>query len=74
MNPRMLRQLWSLIEATQANILLELDDGSLVQWLLRQFRDERSLNSDETNVLRDYIYQRLPLIRTLAEHRPVPMQ
>ena len=38
MTPIMLRQLWTLIETTQANILLTLDDSSLIQWLLRQLR------------------------------------
>lgn len=67
MSPTMMRQFWSLIEMTQANIPLSLDDRSLVQWLLRQIRSERSLNHDETNVLSDYIQSRLPLIRDLAQ-------
>ena len=66
MSPTMMRQFWSLIEMTQANIPLSLDDRSLVQWLLRQVRSERSLNH-ETNVLSDYIQSRLPLIRDLAQ-------
>jgi len=68
MSPTMMRQFWSLVEMTQANIPLSLDDRSLVQWLLRQIRSERSLNNDETNVLTDYIQTRLPLIRDLAQN------
>lgn len=67
MSPTMMRQFWSLIEMTQASIPLSLDDRSLVQWLLRQIRSQRSLNHDETDVLSDYIQSRLPLIRDLAQ-------
>lgn len=69
MNPTMLRQLWSLIETTQANLLLKLDDASLVQCLLKQLKQQRSLNQDEANILRDYLSSRLSLIRDLAHER-----
>ena len=69
MTPTMLRQLWSLIETTQTNLLLKLDDASLVQWILKQFKQERSLNHDEIHILNDYLNNRLSLIRELAEQR-----
>ncbi len=69
MTPIMLRQLWSIVEATQANLLLSLDDASLVQWLLKQIRNQRSLNGDEAIYLNDYIHAKLPLIRDLAQDR-----
>lgn len=69
MSPLMLRQLWNLVEATQSNVLLNLDDASLVQWLLRQLGTQRSLNHDEANVYSTYIRSRLPLIRDLAGSR-----
>lgn len=69
MTPTLLRQLWSLIEATQAHILLKLDDASLVQWLLKQLNKERSLNHQETDILNEYLYSRLTLIRDLALER-----
>ncbi|MGB7440211.1 MAG: hypothetical protein WA919_04025 [Coleofasciculaceae cyanobacterium] len=69
MNPTMLRQLWSLIETSQANLLLKLDDASLVQWLLKQFKQERTLNNEEMHVLNDYLNTRLSLIRELAQQR-----
>jgi hypothetical protein len=69
MSPVMIRQFWSLIEATQSNIPIALDDGSLVQWLLRQIRSERSLDSKETDILLSYIHSRLPLIRDLAQEQ-----
>ncbi|HBL60101.1 MAG TPA: hypothetical protein DDZ80_17025 [Cyanobacteria bacterium UBA8803] len=69
MTPTMLRQLWSLIEMTQTNLLLKLDDASLVQWLLKQFKQERSLNQEEVHILNDYLNNRVSLIRDLAEQR-----
>jgi hypothetical protein len=65
----MLRQLWSVIETTQSNVLLRLDDASLVDWLVKQVKSERSLNHDETDLVSNYLYSRLNLIRDLAEER-----
>jgi hypothetical protein len=69
MTPLMLRQLWSLVERTQANILLNLDDASLVQWLIRQFKTERSLDHSEATIISAYIYSHVTLIRDIAEER-----
>ncbi|HIK53220.1 MAG TPA: hypothetical protein IGS17_20225 [Oscillatoriales cyanobacterium M59_W2019_021] len=71
MTPIMLRQLWSLIETTQANLLLALDDATLVQWLTKQFKQDRALNRDELDSLNDYISMKAPLIRDLAQQRVV---
>lgn len=69
MTPLLLRQFWSVIEATQSAILLGLDDHSLVQWLLKQIRTERSLDHGEVDALYHYIYSRLSLIRDIAAAR-----
>lgn len=69
MPPIMIRQLWSLIETTQAALLLNLDDSSLVQWLLHQFGNKQKLNAEETSILSKYIHSRLTLIRELAYDR-----
>lgn len=69
MTPTMLRQLWSLIETTQANILLKLDDASLIQWLLYQLQNQQLYDRDEANIVSDYIRNKLPLIRDLAQER-----
>ncbi|AFZ17479.1 hypothetical protein [Allocoleopsis franciscana] len=69
MTPTMLRQLWSLIETTQANLLLKLDDATLVQWLLKQYNQGRALNHDEIHLLSDYLNNRVSLIRDLAQQR-----
>jgi len=71
MTPLMLRQVWVVVESAQAQLLLNLDDSSLAQWLLRQLKAQRSLDSDETNMLNAYICSKLPLIRDLAEERLV---
>ncbi len=69
MTPSMLRQLWVVIEKTQANFLLNLDDASLEQWLLKQFNQEHALNKDEANIVNSYIRSKLSLIRDLAQER-----
>ena len=69
MTPTILRQLWSIVETTQSNTLLKLDDASLVQWLLKQTKTQASLDCHETNILSDYIHSRLTLIRDLAQER-----
>ncbi|MEG4799051.1 hypothetical protein QUB63_02365 [Microcoleus sp. ARI1-B5] len=72
MTPVMLRQLWSLIETTQATVLVTLDDATLVQWLLKQLKMNSALNGKETDLLNEYIESRLSLIRDLAEQRLAP--
>jgi hypothetical protein len=69
MTPLMLHQLWSLVGRTQSHILLNLDDTTLVHWLMRSFRAERSLDRQETDILSTYIRSRLPLIRDVAQGR-----
>ncbi|WP_250122524.1 hypothetical protein [Chroococcidiopsis sp. CCMEE 29] len=69
MTPTILRQLWSVVETTQSNTLLKLDDASLVQWLLKQTKTQASLDQNEAHVLSDYIQSRLTLIRELAQER-----
>lgn len=69
MTPWMLHRLWSLVETTQANLLLSLDDSSLVQLLLGQLGGQQSLNHQESDTLSTYIQSRLALIRDLAQQR-----
>lgn len=69
MTPIMLRKLWSLVETTQASTLVTLDDASLVQCLLKQFKTEAGINSKEADQLSDYIGSRISLIRDIAEAR-----
>ncbi|GGA09953.1 hypothetical protein [Okeania sp. KiyG1] len=69
MTPTMLRQLWSLIENSQATTLISLDDATLVQWLIKQLKTRNSLNGKEADLINEYIQSRLSLIRDLAEER-----
>ena len=69
MTPSMLRQLWSLVETTQANVLVTLDDATLAQWLLKQFKMNSSINGSEAELVNQYIQSRISLIRDLAAER-----
>ncbi len=71
MTPAMLRKLWSLVEATQASLLINLDDADLAQLLLKRLQIESHINSKEKDLLTDYIQARSALIRDLAEARIV---
>ncbi|MBD2580550.1 hypothetical protein [Oscillatoria sp. FACHB-1406] len=64
-----LRQLWSLVENTQAAFLLGQDDASLVTWLLDRLSEQQALESMESEWLGDYIRSKTSLIRDLAEQR-----
>ena len=69
MTPNMLRQLWSLVESSQPSHLLELDDGSLINWLLGQMdaRNQSSESTTERTILESYIRDHLLLIRDIAD-------
>lgn len=69
MSPAILRQLWSIVETSQSQMLLNLDDNCLVQCLLKQLKTQRSLDPDEASAYSHYIHSRLPLIRDLAVSR-----
>jgi len=69
MTPTMLRQLWSVVETSQTNTLLKLDDPSLVKWLIKQIKLQTFLDRDETHILSNYIESRLNLIRDMAQER-----
>ncbi len=66
MTPKILRQLWSIVENSQTKILLQMDDDSLVQWLAQQTTTQALLEPNETVYLMDYIQSRLTLIRDMA--------
>jgi hypothetical protein len=69
MTPTIMRQLWSVVETAQAKLLLQLDDASLVQWLVKQTERQVLLDSNETDYLYHYIQSRLALIRDIAHER-----
>lgn len=69
MTPKIMRQLWTVVENAQAKTLLHLDDASLVQWLVKQTKKQALLDCDETDFLSEYIKSRLNLIRDIVYER-----
>ena len=69
MTPKIMRQLWSVVEETQTKTLLQMDDASLVNLLVKQTKNQASLDCHEADFLCDYIQSRLPLIRDIAHER-----
>lgn len=67
--PNMMRQLWTLVESTQVSTLLQFEDSDLVQFLLKRFKAQQLIDTQDTNSLNTYIQSKLPLIRDLAEDR-----
>ncbi|MBC7972671.1 MAG: hypothetical protein H7Z11_21535 [Verrucomicrobia bacterium] len=67
--PNMMRQLWALVESTQVNTLLQFEDSDLVQFLLKRFKAQQSIDAQDASNLDTYIQSKLPLIRDLAEDR-----
>lgn len=66
MNPSRLRKLWATIESTQAKRLTTLNDADLVQCLLEKLDERESLDGEGARDVRDYLRDRLSLIRELA--------
>ena len=71
MTPSILRYVWSVIEETQANILLKLNDVELLEHLLVELAGNRQLNVQELCHVKAYIYARILLIREDAQARLV---
>ena len=69
MNSSTLRYLWSVIEKTQTNTFLKLNDTDLVKQLLTQLDTNKTFSSEETCTLSTYLYSRTMLIRDLAQAR-----
>jgi hypothetical protein len=68
-NPRLLRQFWTVVETTQTNLLLNLDDPQLVQQLATDLEIQQHLCLDEAQAVDQYIRSKLPLIRDIAQSR-----
>jgi hypothetical protein len=68
-NPLRLRQFWTIVESSQASTLVRLDDVSLAESLLRQFRSYQILDAHELQLVSEYIQAKLPLIRDIASQR-----
>lgn len=66
MKSSMLRQIWSVIEENQANVILGLCDAELVRRLLIQLDRKQTLTIEESGMVQTYLYSRTNLIRDLA--------
>jgi hypothetical protein len=71
-NPYLLRQFWSVVETTQANLLLHLDDPTLVRQLTDDLKVQQTLDLEQTTAVNHYIKSKLPLIRDIAQARLTP--
>lgn len=69
MNSSILRQLWLVVEETQANIILSFGDTELVQQLVAQIELRGLLNNEEVGTVSAYVSSRLLLIRDMARAR-----
>ena len=69
MDALMLRQIWSIVEKTQAAMLLRLSDTDLTQALLTQIEDQCPLSREESKIASAYLRSKTLLIRDLAETR-----
>ena len=63
---KILRMMWTLVEAANPYVLLKLTDGELIQQLSEQVEQEIPLDKRKNHKLSKYISARTPLIRELA--------
>lgn len=68
-NSSKLRQLWTVVEETQTNILLGFGDRELVQQLIGQLENRGLMTCEEVSSISAYLSSRVPLIRDLAYAR-----
>ena len=69
MTPALLRHIWQLVEQANPQVLLRLDDSSLVRWVVQQLAAQQNLSPQQAAVVNDYIARRVALIRDLASQR-----
>ncbi|MEM9923229.1 MAG: hypothetical protein AAF915_05655 [Cyanobacteria bacterium P01_D01_bin.50] len=66
-----MRHVWSVIEETETDTLLDLNDADLLQQLLKKLETKKLLSSEQISAMSTYISLRVPLIRDLAHSRLV---
>lgn len=69
MKTAMLRQFWAVVETTQSQILLNLDERELSNLLLGKLDRRLPLSGEDEKVLTTYINSKASLIKDLAEAR-----
>lgn len=71
MNITLLRQIWNLIETTNASELLEIGEAELVQCLLNRLDAQQPLGDGDRHCLNDYLHSKISLIKDTAAARLV---
>ncbi len=71
MNSYRLRQIWRIIENTQADLLIDLDSVQLNKFLVQEIQQTVPLTTEDNAFLNTYIKSRISLIRDLAQSRQV---
>lgn len=66
---RTIREIWSSVEVTSTETILQLNDEELVKQLRQQVESRLALSSEESQTLSAYISSKILLIRDLAESR-----
>ena len=65
-SPARLHELWKTIDSTPPNVVEQLNDRDLVNWLTEQFDRHYPLPAKELCALKKYLASRLQLIRDLT--------
>jgi len=63
---RLLRQVWSVVDEAPTLSVTHLPDRELVQHILRELDTQCPLTHEETDLVHDYLYSRVPLIRDVV--------
>lgn len=69
MTPSIMRLFWNLVYQAQPNLIQHLEDDKLVDWLKEQVRQRLCLDGHQEADLGNYISDRLPLIRDIANNQ-----
>ncbi|MGL5804129.1 MAG: hypothetical protein ACRC2R_23965 [Xenococcaceae cyanobacterium] len=69
MNSSILRELWTLIEDIQPHVLIQLNEQELIEKIIKQLENKKSLDRSENDRVSNYISSKICLIRDLAESR-----
>lgn len=64
-----IKHLWAIVEATQEEALINLNENDLVNQLSLKVRQKQILNQQQTEALKEYLYAHTSLIRDLADSR-----
>ena len=67
MDIRLLRQFWSILEATPNRRLASLDDSSVSRWIVDILKADPTFDPRHLPTVNQYIQTRIPLIRDLSQ-------